>query len=317
MARKRRKRGPLRRLKREATYWAVRGIIGIFRLLPRRAALALGDTIGRMAPLAARRDYRLAVEHLTIAFGDGKSPEEIARIARKVFRNAAMNFVDTARFPVMSEDEILGIVVPHGLEHLEAAYARGHGVLSLTAHVGCWEIMGQYYTTIGMPTAAIARRLYDPRFERMLVDSRKRRGVVNITRGSDTRDIIRMLKQNHMVGVLVDQDMKVKGVFVDFFGKPAHTASAPALLSIRYAAPIVPMFASRDDAHRHHLWIEEPLEVPDTGDREEDIRLLTVACSRVTEDFIRDHPEEWVWFHRRWKTRPPGEDQRAGKGADG
>ena len=304
-------------MKREATYWAVRGIIGIFRILPRRTALAVGDMIGRVAALVARRDYRLAVEHLTIAFGDGKSPEERARIARMVFRNAAMNFVDTARFPVMSEDEIREIVVTHGLEHLEAAYEKGHGVLSLTAHVGCWEIMGQYYTTIGMATAAIARRLYDPRFERMLVETRERRGVVNITRGSDTRDIIRMLKKNHMVGVLVDQDTKVKGVFVDFFGKPAHTAIAPALLSIRYGAPIVPMFATRDAGHRHHLWIGAPLDVPDTGDRDEDIRLLTIACSRATEDFIREHPEEWVWFHRRWKTRPPGEGPHPGKAADG
>ncbi len=299
------------RLRREIGFWIVRGLIALFRVLPRRMALAAGGAIGRLVPVIARKDYRLAVEHLSIAFPD-LDPPAVNRLARAVFHNAALNFIDTVRLEVMTDEEVVALVVPHHLERLDAAYAAGRGVVSLSAHLGCWELMGRYYTATGRPTAAISRSLYDDRFEDMLVKQRRDGGIVNITRGRDTREIIRLLREGYQVGMLIDQDMKVKGEFVPFFGRPSHTAIAPAQLSLRYGAPIVPMFTWRDADNRHHIWVGEPLTIEPSGDTAADITALTAACSRATEEAVRRHPEQWVWFHRRWKTRPASEGGRDG-----
>jgi len=303
MARKKRRR-LLKRIRHDLAWLAVKAAVGFFRMLPRRAALAAGSGIGRLAPYLDRRDYRLAVEHLRIAFGNEKSEEEIRRLARETFRHVAMNFVDVARLGIMSPEEIERVCVPHGIDRLRNAIEQGNGVIGLTSHTGCWELLGAYIAVIGVPIAVIARKLYDPRLEELLVETRVHGGMKNISRGHDTRDIIRSLREGYLLGVLIDQDMKVKGEFVDFFGRPAHTATAPAQLSLRYGAPILPVLTWRDDGHRHHVCIGEPVEIEATGDRERDVVELTARCSRVIEEFIREHPEQWVWFHRRWKTKP-------------
>ncbi|MFC1606453.1 lysophospholipid acyltransferase family protein, partial [Candidatus Latescibacterota bacterium] len=113
----------------------------------------------------------------------------------------------------------------------------------------------------------------------------------------------------HLVGMLVDQDIKVKGDFVDFFGKPAHTAIAPALLSLKFDIPIIPLFSCRDEKDIHHIYVGERITTELSGDKYNDILSLTDKASLATEAFIREHPEQWVWFHRRWKTRPDNENQ--------
>ena len=292
-----------KRIKNDLVYLLIRMVIGFFRLMPRKTALRVGSFLGRMAPYVVRKDYNRAVEHLGRAFGYEKDDAEIRSIARDSFRHLAMNFVDAARLQVMTPEQIQRNCVPHNVDILREQLAKGHGTIGLTSHTGCWELLGLYLATVGIPVSAIARRLYDPRLEDMLIETRRRGGVRNISRGRDTRDIIRVLKEGYLLGVLIDQDTKVKGVFVDFFGHPAHTASAPALLSLKYGAPIIPILTYRDASHRHHVCIGEPIEIDATGDREADILELTSRCSKVTEEFIREHPEQWVWFHRRWKTK--------------
>ena len=279
-------------------------IIGVFRILPRRMALFIGRQAGMMASYGASRDYRRAVEHLTIAFGSEKSDEEIRRLARDVFRYAAMNFVDTARLWAMSPEEINRVSVPHNIEHFNKVVESGKSSIMLTGHTGCWELMGAWLTMNGMPMSVISKRLYDKRLEDMILDTREKHGMENISRGRNTRDIIRAFKKNRHVALLTDQDTNVKGVFVDFFGKPAHTATAPAQLHLKYGHPIIPAFAYRDKDHRHHFWFGELIEYTPTGDRERDEYAVTEMCSKVTEQAIRAHPEQWVWFHRRWKKQP-------------
>jgi len=293
-----------KRLKNDLAYLGIRMLVAFFRFLPRGAALAAGSLLGRAAPYLARRDFRRAVEHLKTAFGGEKSGRDIVKIARESFRQVAMNFVDTVRLRVMNPEEIRGVCVPHGLERLKDSLAKGRGVIGLTSHTGCWELLGAYLAAVGMPIAVVARRLYDPRLEEMLLESRTHGGMVTISRGRDTRDIIRVLKKGYLLGILIDQDTKVKGAFVDFFGVPAYTATAPAVLSLRYGSPILPIMTYRDGNHRHHICIGEPVEIEPTGDHETDVLKLTEECSKATERFIREHPEQWVWFHRRWKTKP-------------
>ena len=293
-----------KRIKNDIIYIVVRSIIGFFRLLPRGAALSIGTLLGRIVPYLARKEYKNAVEHLTLAFGNEKNTEEIHRLAHETFSYMALNFVDAVRLDVMSPDEIKSICVPHNIDRLWEALKKGNGIIGLVSHIGCWEFMGVYLAVIGIPVSAITRKLYDERFDKMLVKTRTRVGIKIISRGQNTRDIIRALKEGQFLGILVDQDINVKGVFVDFFGIPAHTSTAPALLSLKYKSPIVPVFTYRDNKQNHHACIGETVFIEPTGDNEKDVTELTAQCSKVTENFIREHPEQWVWFHRRWKTKP-------------
>ena len=295
----------VKRLRKESAYVLIRFVVWFFRLLPRKTALAMASAVGHIIPFLARENYRLAQEHLKFAFGNEKCEQEIRRIARDVFRILALNFVDTVRLKVMTAEEVKDICIPHNMDRCFREYRKGRGIIGLSGHVGCWEMMGTYLACFGMNVDVIARKLYDPRLEEMLLDSRKSGGMQVILRGKNTRQILRALRHGHLVGMLVDQDIPgVKGEFVAFFGKPAHTPTAPAFLALRYGVPIVPLFTYRDANHYHHICAGEPITIEPTGDMEEDVRQLTAATSQVTEDFIREHPEQWVWFHRRWKKKP-------------
>jgi Kdo2-lipid IVA lauroyltransferase/acyltransferase len=295
----------LKRIKRTFSYYLIRVVIGLFRMMPRRVALWIGEVFGRIAPVIARKEMRLAREHLTMAFGSSMNQKEIDRLAREMFRYLSLNFIDTVRVRAVSQDEIRTICIPHHMERLHDAIAKGKGVVGLTSHAGCWELTGVYITTEGIPTSAVGAQLYDPRLQELLQDSREGAGIENIARGKDTREILKALKRGRLLGILTDQDIKAKGVFVDFFGRSAHTAVAPAVLSLRYGAPILPILTWRDTGHRHHLCVGEPITVPPSGDFDTDVKALTAACSRVVEEFIREHPAQWVWFHKRWKQKPP------------
>jgi len=306
MSRKSRKRNPtLKKLRRDLAYIAIRLWIAVFRLLPRTVGLAFASAVGKIIPLFARTSYTTAVENLTAALGGERSHDEIRRIARDMFRHAAMNFADVARLGIMTADEIQAITVPHNIDILRRHLQNGRGIIALTTHTGCWEHLGVYLATIGIPLSVVARKLYDPRLEKLLLETRTQGGMINISRGGNTRDIIRALRNNTLLGVLVDQDFPAKGVFVNFFGRPAHTASSPATLALKYDAPIIPVFTYRDKENRHHACIGDRIGVKLSGDGDADITAIIAACSKVTEDFIRRHPEQWVWFHRRWKTQPP------------
>ncbi len=292
-----------KRIKNDIVYVFIRLVIGFFRWLPRKPALVLGSVLGRIIPYLAVKELKLAKKHLTIAFGGEKDSKEIGRLAHETFRHMAMNFVDTVRLKVTKPEDIKRWSVPHNIDRLWEALKKGYGVIGLTSHAGCWEFLGVYLAVIGVPVSAIARRLYDPRLERMLLETRTAGGVNNIARGYNTKDIIHVLKNGGLLGILIDQDTKVKGVFIDFFGKPAHTATAPALLSLKYNSPILPIFTYRDRKNFHHICIGEPVVIKPTGNSEKDMTEITAECSKATENFIREHPEQWVWFHRRWKTK--------------
>ena len=303
----------IKRFRRECAYILILTVVWFFRLLPRGAALRVGSMIGSMVPYAARKEYRLAVEHLTIAFGNEKSTQEIRELAREVFRSLVSNFVDTIRLKVMTQEEIINVCIPHNKDRFFEVYNKGKGIIAMSGHVGCWEMMGSYLAAIGIKTEAIAKKLYDPRIEQLLFDSRVSGGMKVLSRGENTRDIIRALRKGHLVGMLIDQDTKIRGEFVEFFGKPAYTATGPALLSLRYGIPIVPLFTCRDKNHKHHIYMGDAVAIEPTGDMERDISELTVLLSKVTEYFIREHPEQWVWFHRRWKTQPENRTAEKGK----
>ncbi|MCE5250896.1 lysophospholipid acyltransferase family protein [bacterium] len=303
-------RAVIRRFRRDGAYCLILIFVWFFRLIPRKMAIAIGSLLGWIAPFFARKELRLAKEHLSMAFGSEKDPREINRLAHGMFRYLVLNFVDTVRLNAMKPDEIKAMCIPHDIDRYERLMEAGKGVIGLSGHMGCWELMGTYLALLGFPVDAVARKLYDPRLERLLIRSREQGGMNVISRGENTREILRAIKGGHLIGMLVDQDMNIKGEFIEFFGRPAYTAVAPAFLSLRYGVPIIPLFTCRDSNHYHHIYAGEPLHIEPTGDMEHDVRELTALCSKATEDFIREYPEQWVWFHRRWKTTPTPENEK-------
>lgn len=200
-----------------------------------------------------------------------------------------------------------------GLQHMCAAREKGRGVICLTAHLGNWEILPIFMRQQGWPTAVVAQVLYDPRLDEMLNGFRRRHQIVVIQRRQATRDIIRCLKQNHLLGVLNDQDTSVDSRFAPFFNQPAKTPIGIFRLARKLGTPVVPVFIARQPNDRHHIYIEPALTLPHTGDEETDLQASAQLCNQVIEKYVRRFPEQWVWFHQRWKSRPEQAREEGGR----
>ncbi len=288
-------------------YLLVVGFIQFLRLLPRRVALALMRLLGRLGFALAASPRRRAIEHLTLVYGQEKSTAEIKKLARRVFVHFATVAGDFLRMPVILKGNIDKLVTASGLEHLDRAFATGQGLLMITCHFGNWEMMGGWLAKHGYRMGVVGTTLFDPRLDRILVETRENAGVNNIARGKGTREIIRTFKKGEAVGMLIDQDTKVDGVFVNFFGRPAHTPTGPVVLARRLGLPIIPIFMYLKDDFTYQIECLPPLALVKSDDEAGDILVNTQKCSDTYETMIRRFPEQWVWMHKRWKTRPEQE----------
>ena len=292
-----------KKIRREIAFHLISFSIHFFRCIPRRIGLVIASILGRIAPFFAMKEYRLALRHLTMAFGEEKSENEIRKIARDVFRNLVMNFADTVRVGALTPEEIEALYNPNKLDEVWRSIDNSHGVVIITAHLGSWEALGAYLCQHGVPLSVVARKLYDSRLEILLYESRVSTGMEVITRGDNTRDIIKSLTSGKAVALLVDQDINVKGEYVTFFGRPAHTATSPALLALKYGSAVMLCVDYRDKSHKHNI-IVKPIEFERTNDKQKDVTALMQQISNELEQVIREHPEQWVWFHKRWRTQP-------------
>jgi KDO2-lipid IV(A) lauroyltransferase len=208
-----------------------------------------------------------------------------------------------ARFPNINQQNISEWIRYDGLEHYLEAKKRGKGILFATAHFGNWELSAFAHALMTEPMHIMIRPLDNPRIDRMVEDRRRLSGNHLIVKWDGARAVLRALHQNEAVGVLIDQNTSLQeGVFVDFFGTPACANTAFAKIAAKTGAAVIPGFAVwRENEARHVLKFYPPLEI--SGDAAEDTRRLHA----VLEQVIREHPGQWLWIHRRWKTRPPGE----------
>jgi len=199
------------------------------------------------------------------------------------------------------------------METVLQARARGKGLIAVTGHLGNWELIPVYFSLKGIPVNVIARRLNDPRLDRLVVGYREKRGIRNIDRDLGARTAFRCLRRGEALGVLIDQDTRVESVFVDFMGRQASTPVGPAALAMRTGAPVVPVATYRDRDGRHIIEVGAPIELAAEGTERELLRENTERLSKAVEKYILCHPEQWVWIHERWKTEPPA--VRHGPGA--
>ena len=301
---------PLRkRIKNDSIYLVALFFVKVLRLLPRSAALSVMRRLAVWVFYLARKEREKTVRHLTWAFGQEKRPEEIRALARSVFRHFGAAVADAIRVPLLSPDQLAQLVRVQGEEHLSAAMAAGRGVIILTGHFGNWELLASWISRRGYPLKVVGRSAYDPRLDRMIVAGREQAGYTNIARGKATREIVRTLLQNQCLGLLIDQDTQVEGVFVDFFNRPAHTAIGPAVLSKKFGAPVIPSFIYLLPDDTYQIVFFPAIKWADGDGISKDWTAPVQQCSNVIESMIRRHPEQWVWMHERWKKKPQAAEE--------
>jgi KDO2-lipid IV(A) lauroyltransferase len=277
-------------------------------LLPRPLARAMGIALGRLVFLLHGRLRRVGMRNLELAFPE-KTAAERRRILQSLFDGLGRQLAEFCLFPRYTRENVAQVAVYQGFENYQAAQQRGQGVIFLTAHLGGWEIGSFVHSLNGNPLHIVVRALDNPRLNALVDRYRCLHGNTTLDKQDFARGLLGALKAGETVGILMDQNMTPpQGVFVDFFGKPACTASGVARVALRTGAAVVPAFTFWDRAQgKYRVQFDPALELVRSGDEEADAVANTAAFTRVIENYARQYPEQWLWVHRRWKTRPEGE----------
>lgn len=299
----------LKRLKRFLRYGLIRALVFLVSLLPLRWALRVGAGAGALGFRFAGSARRKALEGLAIAFPELSEAERLA-LARRNFSHLGACAAEICCYRQIDRDIESWVELPEADRKLLAdAMAEGKGVIFVSGHVGNFELLARRLAKEGYPSQTIAAETSDPRTTAFIERVRLSGGVKTVWRGRDgaARVLLRALHKGELLGMLIDQDTRVQGVFVDFFGRKAHTPRAAADLALRTGAALVCGFIARQPDGRHRLALERIAALP-TGDREADVVRVTQALTDAIEAAIRRQPHAWVWMHPRWKTRPPSPD---------
>jgi len=283
-------------------------LVRVLALLPASGARGVGIVLARTVYLLHGRLRRVGMRNLQLAFPQLAASER-RRVLRGVFTSLGRQLADFCRFPRYHRENISQFAIYDGFENFERAEARGKGVLFLTAHFGGWEISSFMHALHGHPLHILVRPLDNPYLDRMVTRYRTLSGNRTIPKQDFARSMLAALRAGEIVGILMDQNMTPEqGVFVDFFGIPACTSTLMARMALRTDAAVVPGFCLWDQAlRRYRVRFEPAMETIRTGNEEADVVANTAAYAKVIEDYARRYPEQWLWVHRRWKTRPPGE----------
>lgn len=285
----------------------------IFRglgLLPRSLAIRFGEGVGSVVRVVVGRLRRHAMANLRLAFPQN-SDQSHEKIVKNVFRNLGRSLGEATQFPKLNRKNIERVVVYEGLENYHAAVAQGRGVILLTGHIGAWELSVFAHSVYGHPMSFLARRVDNPLVENLAEKNRSRFGNRSIDKKGSVREVLKTLKTGGVVGILADLNAaREEGVFVDFFGIPACTTAGVATLAIRTGAVVLPGYLIWDAQQKiHRLCFEPALETINTGNQKDDVLANTARYTKVLENVIRRYPDQWLWIHRRWRTRPIGEPE--------
>jgi KDO2-lipid IV(A) lauroyltransferase len=288
-----------------AVAWAGLKSLG---LLPRPLARFAGACFASVAYAVRRPLRRAAMFNLRLAFPDWSDARR-KQVIRGMIRQVGWMAGEFSQFPKYTRENIERIVVVDGFENFDAARRRGKGVLFLTGHMSAWELSSFAHALYGYPLHFLVRPIANRRVDALINGYRCRSGNRPIEKNRAAREILRVLGEGGTVGILADHNTTLdEGVFVNFFGIPASTTSGLARIALRTDAAVVPGFLSWDEGRRkYRLRFEPAVELARTGNEEADAIESTARFTRAIEEHIRAHPDQWLWVHKRWKTRPPGE----------
>lgn len=286
---------------------AARVFLSILAHLPLRFARCLGRWIGAVFFHLTRRYRDRSLANLDAAYGGALDALARKKMAAASLKNLGESIAELAHLRAGRGEAILASVRFDNPAVIERAYAAGKGLIYLTAHLGNWELMALAASRRFHPTGVVARRFDNPRLDRMVDTLRSLYGNRVIDKRDALRETLSVLKKGGAIGILLDQNVAMdEGVFVDFFGKPACTNKGPAVIAARTGAAVIPVFIHRE-GEGHVTSIGEPVRLADTGSAEDDVRANTAAFTKAIEEAVRLHPEEWLWGHDRWRTRPSEE----------
>jgi Kdo2-lipid IVA lauroyltransferase/acyltransferase len=281
-----------------------RALAALAGRLPAPVATWLGRRLGDVAWIALRRRRRTALGNLAVAFPELPAADR-RRLARRSFEHVGLMTAELCRAAIELPDRTLSRIQVEGLDHLRGAMRRHGRALVVTAHLGNWELLSLVHPLTGFPLAIVARRLDTAWLDTLVRGLRESATVEIIDKRRAVRPVLAALRRGSMVALMLDQNAtRREGVFVPFFGRPASTSRSAATLAIRTATPIVPLFIRRTLDGRHAVTIEPPLVPPPGRLSREAVLTLTAACSQRIEAAIRRAPEQWLWMHGRWRTRP-------------
>jgi KDO2-lipid IV(A) lauroyltransferase len=287
-----------------ALVWVLVKSVG---LLPRPLARAKGISFAWIVYLLHGKLRRVGIRNLALAFPE-KTPRERRKILRGEFTSLGRQIAEVCLFPRYTPENVSKIVVYEGFENFERALARKKGVLFLTAHLGAWELSAFAHSLYGYPLNIVMRPLDNPYIDRLTRAYRTMHGNKAVDKDF-ARGLIAAMRKGETVGVLMDTNMIAsQGVFVDFFGIEACTASGIARVALKTDAAVVPGFTIWDPAlKKYRLRFDPAVKLIRTADREADVIANTALFTKIIEDYVRRYPDQWLWVHRRWKTRPKGE----------
>ncbi|HEU4835257.1 MAG TPA: lysophospholipid acyltransferase family protein [Pyrinomonadaceae bacterium] len=278
--------------------------------LPPRMAYAVGRSLTKIAYLLAADLRRTGEINLRLAFPE-KTDEERAVLLRECFDSLGRELGLFSQMASRSREELKQLIEAEGWDNLEKARAeRGERLIYYTGHLGAWEMTSFGISLLGYPFTFLTRRLDNPKIEELVDGVRTKFGNKTIDKLSAARSMLKLLRSGeHALGLLPDLNtLDDEAIFVDFFGVPAATTFLIAKLAVRTNTPLVPFFAPWSEEKGKYLLIAEPPIFPEcTGDEEADVRRVTIEITRRVENQIRRFPGQWLWIHKRWKTRPPGE----------
>jgi len=299
-----------KRARRTLRVWAIRAGIWFGAILPFRVAWKIGGLVGRGAWLVGRRDRELALAHLALAMPELPETERRA-IARASFLHYGHGAAEVAQIARIDRDlERYVTYAGDGEELLRVAHAAGKGLIFVTGHLGSWELLARRIVRSGIPSVVIAARSWHRTIDDLAEDFRARGDVPTLFRedAGSGRALLKAMRAGKALGILIDQDTKVQSVFVPFFGHLASTPRAAADLALRFGCPVVVGWSHRRGPNPGDGYVLEVQRMeydPSPADPEAEAIRITAACSARLEQAIRQAPAEWVWMHRRWKTKSP------------
>ena len=298
------------RVKTAVEYWLARGIISGLGLLPRSAAIALGRAMGHLTYLLPGNFRRTGERNLQLAFPELTAPER-RRLLRGCFDSLGRLLGEFSQLPRATPEKLRKLIEYDevGLSHLREAERNGKGIIFLTGHIGAWEMLSFGWSALEYPISFLVRPIDNERVESMIESIRTRFGNRAIDKKSAARQALKVLREGGTLGILSDLNSHPhEGVFVPFFGQLACTTAGIATLALRTDAVVIPTCAVwNDERKRYFFHGDPPVELVRTGDHEKDVELNTARFAAAIERMVRLYPEQWLWIHKRWKTRPPGE----------
>lgn len=301
----------MKKFQRALARWGMFLSYELYKWVPYCVVKFFSNATIAVSYLFVGRHKRIAQESLRTAFAGKKSDQEIQAITRQCFWSFGYSMVEML-YSLSNPHTVKDKITFTGKEHLDAALEKGKGVVAVTAHFGNFPMMMMALGQQGYPVSSIIRPVRDPKMESFLVKRRKEcqlETVYAVPRRACVNQSLKVLRNNGILFVPLDQNFgNGKGVFVDFFGRKAATATGPVIFAERTGATILPMFIIRQDADHHRVIIEEPFTIEPRQDEHETIYVNISRITRLIERYIRQYPHEWGWFHKRWKSKPKGED---------